>query len=317
MSDPGDRVMGAAITTGEGGILLPFLLRPLAALEWVDRSDLWDATGPRWGYTGPFCWGDGAGLADRFWDEWTTWARVQHVVSSFTRLSLFTDDLLSWPGPRRLIQENVVRSTDLSPEELWQSVEHKVRKNVTRARREGVVVERVEPDEGALVEFLQVYGHTMQRRSAAAEFRYDLPFLVRLMEHLRTASALFLARADGRTVSAEIVLHSPRHAYSFIGGTLEEAFPIRPNDLLKFEIFLWAREQGLADVVLGGGPTPGDGIFRYKRSFAPQGVVPFYAGEMILDQDLYASLVEQRRHHDSALGAAWAPTPGFFPLYRS
>ena len=58
--------------------------------------------------------------------------------------------------------------------------------------------------------------------------------------------------------------------------------------------------------MLGGGYEDGDGIFRYKRSFAPHGLVPFFVGRRILDPDLYADLT--RRH-----GGGEAE---FFPAYR-
>ena len=51
-----------------------------------------------------------------------------------------------------------------------------------------------------------------------------------------------------------------------------------------------------------------DGIFRYKRSFAPRGLVPFYVGRRVLDPELYRDLTES---------VGGPREPGYFPAYRS
>jgi hypothetical protein len=80
---------------------------------------------------------------------------------------------------------------------------------------------------------------------------------------------------------------------------------------------LWAKRSGKARFVLGGGHLPDDGIFRYKRSFAPEGVVPFRVGQRILDQGAYDCLLEARSKAATAEGGEWIPQEGFFPAYRS
>ena len=97
------------------------------------------------------------------------------------------------------------------------------------------------------------------------------------------------------------------------------AFDLRPNDLLKHEIIRWARDSGRSHFVLGGGVTPDDGILRYKRGFAPTGIVPFTVGEWIHDLVAFESLVRHRKAYEEARDddqAGWVPVNGFFPAYR-
>ena len=133
----------------------------------------------------------------------------------------------------------------------------------------------------------------------------------------RQALLFHVTRADGQVVSSELVLVSERHLYSFLGGTLSEALPLGANDLLKHGIIEWGREQGKASFVLGGGYQPGDGIFRYKRAFAPDGVVPFAVGRLVFDPEVYAQLVELRQSWEASRGRDWRPSPGFFPEFRA
>ena len=106
---------------------------------------------------------------------------------------------------------------------------------------------------------------------------------------------------------------SANHLYSFLGGTLAEAFAERPNDLLKHEIILWGRQAGKRAFVLGGGFAPDDGIYRYKKSFAPNGSAPFCVGRRIHNAAAYTRLIESRRRWQSG----WAPRNGYFPEYRA
>jgi hypothetical protein len=104
---------------------------------------------------------------------------------------------------------------------------------------------------------------------------------------------------------------------SFLGGTLESVCSLRPNHLLKYEIIRSLRDQGLTHYVLGGGPTPRDGVFRFKRSFARRGVVDFKVGEQVHDPIAYEALVQHRSLRAAAEGRSWKSAPEFFPAYRA
>ena len=311
-----EQPMCAVLDLGESGVIYPFLTREidLPPMSGACR----DITGPLFGYTGAFEWNikDKSQAAERFWSEFAAWARQARIVSSFARLSLFEDDLLPFDGRTRVVQPNVIRDLQHSDDELWRDVEHKVRKNVKHARAEGVVVE-TDPNWDNLDSFIAIYEATMRRRQATPRYSFPHEFFEKLVAAIPGSLQLFLARVGSKVISAELVLTSTHHAYSFLGGTREESFRLRPNDLLKYEIIRALRDQGLTHLVLGGGPTPGDGIFRYKRSFAPNGLVDFKVGEQIYDPGAYEELIQQHSAHATADGRTWRPIADFFPAYRA
>jgi hypothetical protein len=307
----------AAAVSGQVSLLYPFLLRSVGAEPWCDVSlrDCTDIASP-YGYGGPFWWGAAwdPNAAVLFWGHFGEWAARARVVSEVVRLSIFPETIAEYPGERRHVLDNVVRSLG-QESELWQDFEHKVRKNVNRARSCGVTVE-VDPSGARLDNFLAIYRSTMDRRNADPNYYFPRDYFERLNTYLRDQVAWFHAFSGGRLISTELVLVSANRIYSFLGGTDASWFHMRPNDLLKFEIMNWARDAGKKQFVLGGGYGRGDGIYRYKLSFAPAGSVPFSLGTRILDGPAYAGLVSAHRNFAMAQGSRWEPAAEYFPAYR-
>lgn len=304
----------AAYYHGEAGsVLYPFIERSILGGEGGEA----DLISP-YGYGGAFAWNarNRDALLRDFVTRLDAWAASRRIVSEFVRLSLFADDVLEHPEDARERSANVIRSLALDEEELWRDYEAKVRKNVKKALRNDVRIEIDEQGE-SLEAFYRVFSSTMDRRDASSTYRYSLEFFQELTSALRGNIAYLNAIHKDSVVSTELILVSARSVYSFLGGTLSTAFDARPNDLLKHELILWAKDRGKDYYVLGGGYQPNDGILRYKKSFAPNGIVPFRTGERILDHHVYEALVEKRVQERSESGNNQPLDPSFFPLYRS
>ena len=310
----GDRAMCAVFDSTQGQVIFPFVLRSLRSLDWSTGSeDAYDLTGP-YGYGGAYAIGNPD--SDLFWIKFDEWAKKNNIVSIFTRLSLFPDQLIPFRGNIEIKSQNIIRTLDLKPDEMWMDYAHKVRKNVKKARRNGLEVQ-IDLDGLHLQEFLGIYYSTMERRNAAGCYYFPEEFFQNIVRDFVGQFAFFHVLHEDEIVSTELVLVSANYLYSFLGGTLSEVYPLRPNDLLKHEIIEWGREQGKRAFVLGGGYEEGDGIFRYKQSFAPHGVVPFKVGKRIYDSRIYEKLIEQRLQWEKNQGRDWKPRPDFFPAYRS
>lgn len=309
-----ERAMCAVLDSIQGKVVFPFILRPLNSLNWfAGPNATYDIVGP-YGYGGAYAIGNP--IPTLFWREFERWALHNKAVSVFTRLSLFPDQLIPFVGDIEIKSQNVVRYLDLDPDAMWMDYDHKVRKNVKRAQQNGLRVE-IDLTGERLEDFLAIYYATMDRNNAASQYYFDRSFFQKIVNHLMTQFAFFHVWNDNQIVSSELVLLSHNYIYSFLGGTHQEAYPSRPNDLLKHTIIEWGRAQGKQAFVLGGGYKDNDGIFRYKKSFAPNGVVPFQVGKHIFDPQLYEELIKQRQNWETAHHKEWTPSSGFFPAYRS
>lgn len=313
---PGDQVVGAIRETAEGGILHPVILRPLAAEPWAKSLEgAYDATTP-YGFGGPFGWGVTAAEASQFWKLFDAWAVERRVITSFARLPLFPDACLPHNGLVEVNGPCVVRRLDLPEEEIWADYAPKVRQNVQRARRLGLTVEP-DPSGKRLDEFLAVYVATMKRRSADLSYYFPRAFFESIQSDLKGHSAFFHLLAGGRVIASELVLFAGGRAYSFLGGSFEEAFSLRANELLKHESFMWCRAAGNRSIILGGGYRGQDGILRFKRTFASTGEVSFRLGKKTYDAELRDRCVRERCEWERSRGVPWQTDPGYFPPYRS
>ena len=303
------------VTPAGGEVLYVFVRRPIPLPSDVDY---YDTTTP-YGYGGAYVWGPGdreeAGGA--FWEHFDAWARESGIVSEFIRFDVLGDHLLPYPGATIPRGNNVLRSLDGTEEDRWANYEHKVRKNVSRARRSGITV--VVDDSGERLEdFMRIYDSTMERREAETSYLFPRRLFEQMLTDMGAQCVFFHALHEGAVVSTELVLVSAEATFSFLGGTDSEFFGLRPNDLLKHEIITWSAEQGKEMFVLGGGAAAGDGIERYKKAFAPDGIRVFSTGQRIFDASAYEKLTDlNERRMSPGVQSEGSASSRFFPAYRA
>lgn len=303
----GDVPTALLLSSPGGEHLLPLLIRQLT----LDSGHtLRDAVSP-YGYGGPF--GPTPVLLDEAARATAEWFADNELCTGFIRLSLDVDGAAPEPSPSVEVvvtAPNVAVDLRRAEDETWSHYEHKVRKNVQKARRSGCTVSCTSSI-ADVDTFAAVYGSTMQRRSAASWYHFDAAFFARLDRQLQGQFEVFWVRdADGVVVSVELVLTSDERCYSFLGGTLSDAFHLSPNDLLKHEVIRVGREKRRRAFVLGGGASPDDGIFRYKRAFDREGVTPFRTMRLVGTPEVYTELADCVDAPDASLSAAR------FPFYR-
>ena len=113
-------------------------------------------------------------------------------------------------------------------------------------------------------------------------------------------------------ISSELILYGKEDCYSFLGGTNSEYFHLRPNDYLKYETIKYSKEIGLRRYVLGGGYGEDDGIYLYKKSFAPNGIKKFCIGKRVFNDNIFNDLIAIRDKIVKTSNKC-----NFFPQYRA
>lgn len=266
----------------------------------------WFDVSTPYGYGGFWIEGDGYDAVNEAYDSF---CRDKGFVSEFVRFHLFTGYQQYYSGSIETHTHNVVRTLELPLDEMLMDFEHKVRKNIKRSNNAGLEVE-IDADGARLDDFLKIYYGTMDRTSAKKDFFFSRKFFETLNE-MQDKFVYIHILHENQVISTELVLYGTENCYSFLGGTNREYFHLRPNDLLKYELIKWAKGKGLKRFVLGGGYGSDDGIFKYKKSFAPNGIVNFYIGKKIFNNEVYRKLTNMRM-----LEEGYDKKTIYFPEYR-
>lgn len=269
----------------------------------ISENTYYDAVTP-YGYGGWNIAGDGDPTPA--YDAYRAWCKENGIICEFVRFSLHSNSRETYYGQCIPRTNNVVRELDRPMDEMMMDFEHKVRKNYKRALASGLEI-LVDTDGSHMDAFLDIYYSTMDRNDADEGYYFKQDFYDQI-NAMQGNYAYFHAVLDGKIVSTELVIMGSENMYSYLGGTYEDYFAYRCNDFLKCEIIRWGIENGYKRFVLGGGYGADDGIFRYKKSFAPGGVIQFYTGQAVFDEEQYQKLVSMRQD---------LPESSFFPYYRA
>ncbi|OPX84739.1 MAG: FemAB family protein [Pelotomaculum sp. PtaB.Bin104] len=299
---------------GTTKIFYPFLLRQInliPALSGKLEQDLYDITSP-YGYGGPLTSETaGAGIWDKFYQCFTDYCVENHIITEFVRFHPVLGNHRPLVNHMEVVRASQVVCVDLSKpdEEIWLGYERNNRKNINKAYREKLEV-ILEETPAHFNDFISIYHHTLSRNQAGEFYFFNNNFYDCIHRELKDNFLYAHTLKSGRVISTELLLFNQTYIHSFLGGTLEEFYACRPNNILKHEVIKWAKNRGIRYFLLGGGYREGDGIFRYKCSFARDGVLDFYVGKKIHNCKVMSMLED--------LMSAKIPreSESYFPGYR-
>jgi hypothetical protein len=291
-------------------ICYPLLLRSLADLPFrAEIAAEWDSVTPD--FTGPIMSGEDAELAAAFPELRNALFRERGIVAEFAHLYPWPNDDTWLQQDRTYNREIVWVDVTLDPEDLWsQHFEHSCRKNISRAKKEGVNVFAGSSDDH-LREFHRIYCATMDRNEALPSYYFSREFFQAFRDELPENFRFVFAEYRGEVVAATLYLHDDCDVFSFLGGANAAFQHLRPTNALIWETICWAHAAGKKRFVLGGGYRPDDGIFRFKSTFSRLRQ-RFYVYRRIHLQPDYTRLERHCREYHGLDDT----TIGYFPSYR-
>jgi|SRR5687767_14405701 len=294
-------------------IAYPFLVRPIrpSLLSEETCGPLSDTASPD--FTGPLARGTPARfLAAEFPKRLSAFLRSQDVVAEFIHLHPWKAFTRALRGHCVQFDREIVYVDLTSPEEqLWQnSYNHACRKNINRSRRENVRVFEARTM-GDVREFYRLYIETMQQRNALEHYFYSLDYFTAIFDHLKASARFALAEYKNQVVAGTLYLHDRDDVYSYLGGADTSFQHVRPTNAVIYDTILWGQRQGKKRLILGGGYSPNDGIFRFKASFSLQRA-NFLVYRCVHLPETYDALCRScSRTHGRDL-----QTTAYFPQYR-
>lgn len=168
------------------------------------------------------------------------------------------------PAQRQIQVSRIAMIAPLEEDETSQKrhLADGVYRNVNRARRKGVTVERIGAGDPAAKQqsALRSLAEMVEQTGRRKGFRVrEADYIVASGSALVAAdcASVWLARHEGRDVSATLLHHSGRRVGSFMAATPDIAGRNRvdANYLVQWEIMRWAAGAGFREYDLGGADT--------------------------------------------------------------
>jgi len=172
------------------------------------------------------------------------------------------------------ISEDYTFLTDLSGTEsqLWVRLDKQARWGVKKAQRSGVKVMQADSRHDWYV-FYDLY----RRHCLTHRYTSLLPetLFQRIYEILypQKIAKLFLAQLDDRVIAGTLLLIHRKYVTYFRNASLDEYLRYEPNNILQWESFKWARENGAEIYDMGGILIPSSrvsplyGLYKYKEKW--------------------------------------------------
>lgn len=156
----------------------------------------------------------------------------------------------------------------LAGKDLWSDLSANHRRNVTRARKAGVVV-AVAEGEANLERHLALTDASLARRERRGEHvQTGDPQLASWRVLLETgAASLYQARLGDEVLSSILLLKAREGAYYHSAGTSPEGMRLGASQMLIFEVATRLSVEGLSVFNLGGAEPANEGLHRFKVGF--------------------------------------------------
>ncbi|MGA9822136.1 MAG: GNAT family N-acetyltransferase [Desulfobaccales bacterium] len=291
-------------------VLYPFLKRCINEIEiFADIPlNINDIITP-YGFGGYFRTSDLVDM-EKFYKSFQVYCRQNQIVSEFIRFNPILKNQSYSPKDVQIRRRNETVVMDLTQplDDLWMGMTPSCRNKVRKSRNYGVDIV-IDQDASHLGTFYSIYCDTMERLGSPNYYYFLLTWFENMLTLLKGHAVLCHALYRNSTIMSAIFLFSKDIINYFLSGSIYEMRNSAANNLMLYEVALWAQKRGIKYFHLGGGYLPNDNLFKFKASFSPLHI-PFYTGEAIHDQKLYRELNRRR----------WGPlgpkVTNFFPAYR-
>lgn len=295
----------------EGMVINPFLKRPLTEIyQYHNKSrNLFDITSP-YGYSGYLRSNNKINMDD-FYNCFHNYCVNNNIVSEFIRFHPLLNNISYSPKKVGILQERETVVIDLKQdiELIWSYIQPNCRNKIRKARKNNILIYKDDKFNNLDI-FYNLYADTMSRLNANNYYFFSKKWFYSFIDLMKDNVVLFHASQDNKIVNSAIFIFTDIYIHYYLSGSLYDMRKLAANNLLLYEVALWAKNKGIKYFHLGGGYQPNDSLFYFKSSFSPY-KNKFFTGGVIHQPANYKYLCELRIKIDGI-----EQNSKFFPLYR-
>jgi serine/alanine adding enzyme len=176
---------------------------------------------------------------------------------------ILRDSRQKWGVPELVTQNGhctLVVELSEDPNDVWRSVNRRVRQSVNKAAAAGI---EVQVGRELLDDFYPVYAEAMRNRGTPTQ---GIRFFRSVFEQFPDNYTLLVMRCNGRIVGGGFVAGFRDTLFATWGGMLREYYHLRPNYVLYWETLKYGCEQGYKRLDLGRS-TWDSGAYKFKKQW--------------------------------------------------
>jgi len=290
---------------------------PLIVRTLVDGTK--DAISP-YGYSGVYASPSMSSVqVAEAWSATVNRLRELGVISMLLRHSPLVPQASDLSGLRPIISGHptiVLEPAD--SDAAWTGMEKNCRKRIRKALKNGYVADvrqATVQDLASGGNFRRLYEETMQRLDASPQYFFGDDYYTELIEGL--GSNLLIAEVKdptGAVAASALLMRHEQRLHTHLSCSKQEDAQMGTNNLSTWASTQYAIEQGIRQIHLGGGVSPRDSLFTFKRSFGGR-ELEFNVSGLIIDHELYQVHTKNRAEvcdvtTDTLLAS------NYFPAYR-
>lgn len=236
-----------------------------------------------------------------YYSQKADWAKQNGIICEFVRFNPLLENYKFADKNSKVLNVKSTVCVDLKPEdELMLELHSKNRNMVRKAQKSGIEIIEVEPleNEAEKNNFIDLYIKTMHRNNAEEFYFFSKEYFENFFEDMKGKCKLFCAKFDGKTIASAIMIFNNENMHYYLSGADRDYMNLAPNNLLLFKAGLWGYQNGFKKFHLGGGVSDNDALFSFKKQFNEKGILPFYIGRTIFDNEKFEFLVDLRKNSD-------------------
>jgi FemAB-related protein (PEP-CTERM system-associated) len=258
----------------------------------------------------PFAVGSAVSLAFSHHAGWLIDARVDEskvgrlFVESLDKEGVHMLELrrLAEPGSTQTGEVTLVRKLVSSSGTLWEQLDAKVRNQVRKGLRSGLLTQRGKEQ---FDEFYRVYAQNTKFLGSPLHSRV---FLRELLQKLPTFSDILTVRLEGKIVAAMFLLGYKAQLSDPWAASLRQYDKLCPNMLMYWEAFRFGCENGYSEFDMGRSQF-GSNTYRFKLQWGTQAVPLSYESLSVDGASKHSSTDAYRSSKARIVTRLWKTLP--------
>ncbi|GIN97383.1 N-acetyltransferase [Siminovitchia terrae] len=287
-------------------IIYPFIRRKF---EW-NKEVVYDIVTP-YGYGGPLLEGNKESMG-QFYRHFEDYCKENNIITETIRFHPINKNYFIC---KKVMDIEYIRQTTavdltLPMEEIRKTYTSMNKRNIIKAKREGVFCYLAENTPENIRIFIELYKETMDRNQADSYYYFDDNYFFEQMKNTSISKTyLIFAQYNGEIVAAVMVIIGTKYSHYHLGASKTKYFFVKPNNALFDYMIEFCKSKGSELLHLGGGYTDDDGLFKFKTSFTNNKNFDYYIGKKVYNPKKYNKILDD-------ITGRFKVKKNYFPAYR-